>query len=198
LFGPGRNKEFFYLFDYCQNLEYFSQNIPATEGSAADSLGKRLFNARLELIAALDGRSQDALVKVLKESMETYGDPKTNEEVRRCVAELLQREVAAMNVDNFVVRPYRRLVEKYAKPEAWVALASEALAELSHKIAGLPSQLDHFGYELGVTYYNLVSDQYTGLYRRGLRGTTMITRRQFLKASGLAGLPDLRGNGGAL
>ncbi len=47
LFGPGEHKEFFYLFDYCQNLNYFSQNIPATEGSVAESLGKRLFNARL-------------------------------------------------------------------------------------------------------------------------------------------------------
>ncbi len=24
LFGPGKHKEFFYIFDYCQNLEYFS------------------------------------------------------------------------------------------------------------------------------------------------------------------------------
>ena len=28
LFGPGQDKELFYLFDYCQNLEYFSQDIP--------------------------------------------------------------------------------------------------------------------------------------------------------------------------
>jgi type I restriction enzyme R subunit len=41
-------------------------------------------------------------------------------ELRRETAEsLLHDEVAAMNVDNFVVRPQRRLVEKYAKPEAW-------------------------------------------------------------------------------
>ena len=26
LFAPGKHKEFFYIFDYCQNLEYFSQN----------------------------------------------------------------------------------------------------------------------------------------------------------------------------
>ena len=56
LFGPGQHKEFFYLFDYCQNLEYFSQNIPATEGALGESLGKRLFNARLELIGELDER----------------------------------------------------------------------------------------------------------------------------------------------
>ena len=46
-----------------------------------------------------------------------------------------------MNLDNFVVRPRRRLVEKYAKPESWVSLPAEALTELSHEVAGLPSEL---------------------------------------------------------
>jgi type I restriction enzyme, R subunit len=141
LFGPGQDKELFYIFDYCQNLEYFSQNIPGSEGSLAESLGKRLFNARLELIAALDGSSH-ALVEAVRESTAGGLDWETNEEVRKAVAERLQREVAAMNLDNFVVRPHRRLVEKYAQPEAWVELAREALAELSHEVAGLPSELD--------------------------------------------------------
>jgi len=142
LFGLGQHKEFFYLFDYCQNLEYFTQDIPATEGSAVASLGKRLFDTRLELIAALDNRTQCVPVATAKESTAIYGDPRTDEEVRRSVSELLQREVAAMNVDNFVVRPHRRLVEKYAMPEAWVALPGEALSEISHEVAGLPTQLD--------------------------------------------------------
>jgi type I restriction enzyme, R subunit len=142
LFGPGRHKELFYLFDYCQNLEYFSQDIPATEGAVAESLGKRLFNARLELIGELDRNGPGAQESVVKELAATYGDPKTDGEVRRVTAELLQREVAAMNLDNFVVRPRRRLVEKYAKPEAWATLPQEALAELSHEVAGLPSELD--------------------------------------------------------
>lgn len=142
LFSPGKGKEFFYLFDYCRNLEFFSQDIPATDGSAAESLGKRLFNARLELIAALDGRTQHSLVTAVSESMAAYGDPNTDTGVRRSVAEILQREVAAMNVDNFVVRPHRRLIEKYSKQEAWVALAGDAFTELSHEVAGLPTQLD--------------------------------------------------------
>lgn len=142
LFGPGQHKAFFYLFDYCQNLEYFSQDIPGTEGYVAESLAKRLFDARLELIAALDGRPKEALAAAVKEATATYGDPGTDHEVRRAVAELLQREVAAMKLDNFIVRPHRRLVEKFAKPEAWVALASEALAELSHEVAGLPTELN--------------------------------------------------------
>jgi type I restriction enzyme, R subunit len=143
LFGPGQHKDSFYIFDYCQNLEYFSQDIPGTDGYAAESLAKRLFDARLELIAALDDRSQNELVAVVREvTTATYADPKSGDEVRHAVAELLQREVAAMNMDNFVVRPHRRLVEKYARPEAWAALAAEAVAELSRDVAGLPTELD--------------------------------------------------------
>ncbi|MBK7674547.1 MAG: DEAD/DEAH box helicase family protein [Candidatus Accumulibacter sp.] len=143
LFGPGKHKEFFCVFDYCQNLEYFSQNIPATEGALGESLGKRLFNARLEMIGELDHRSTgEKGGQVVKEAAAAYGDPKTNDEVRRALAELLQRETAAMNLDNFVVRPWRRIVEKYARPEAWTVLSPEALSDLSHQVAGLPSELD--------------------------------------------------------
>ena len=53
LFGPGQHKEHFCVFDYCQNLEYFSQNIPTIEGALGESLGKRLFNSRLGLIGEL-------------------------------------------------------------------------------------------------------------------------------------------------
>src|SRR5712691_7272533 len=54
LFGPSQPKEFFYIFDYCQNLEFFSQNPETTDGALGESLGKQLFTSRLELISALD------------------------------------------------------------------------------------------------------------------------------------------------
>jgi len=148
LFGPGQHKQFFYLFDYCQNLEYFSQNPETTDGALGESLGKRLFNSRLELIGELDHQSADQKRgEVVKEPSATYGDSKTNDEVRRALAGLLHRETAAMNLDNFVVRPKRRIVEKYAKHEAWAILSPEALSELSHEVAGLPSELDAEGEE---------------------------------------------------
>jgi len=143
LFGPGQHKQFFYLFDYCQNLEYFSQNPETTDGALGESLGKRLFNTRLGLIGELDHRQGEGTPgEMVREAETTYNIPQTNEEVRRSVAALLHRETAAMNLDNFVVRPRRRIVEKYAKPEAWTTLSPDALSELSHQVAGLPSELD--------------------------------------------------------
>lgn len=141
LFGPGQDKEYFCLFDYCQNLEYFSQDVPGTEGYSAKPLAKRLFEARLDLIAALNDRLQETPTVAADETPAAEVNPRTDEEVRQAVVELLQREVAAMNLNNFIVRPHRRLVEKYANPEAWNTLTAENLAELSHEIAGLPTEL---------------------------------------------------------
>jgi type I restriction enzyme R subunit len=142
LFGPGQDKEFFYLFDYCQNLEFFSQNLDTTDGAAGEPLGKRLFRTRLELIAELDRKlAAEGTGGAVGESPAPFGDPESEEELRRALAERLQREVAAMNLENFVVRPRRRLVENYAKPEAWLKLSPEKLTELSEEVAGLPAEL---------------------------------------------------------
>ena len=134
LFAPGKHKEFFYVFDYCQNLEFFSQNPETTEGSLGASLGKRLFTARLELIAALD--KQQAAEGVVREGEGGL------EGLRQETATLLQTEVAAMNLGNFIVRPRRRLVERYAAVEAWTTLTTEALGELAQQVAGLPSEIE--------------------------------------------------------
>src|SRR5688572_33476704 len=53
LFAPGQHKEFFYIFDFCQNLEFFSQGPGNEEGAVGESLGKRLFKRRLELVGEL-------------------------------------------------------------------------------------------------------------------------------------------------
>ena len=143
LFGPGQHKQSFYLFDYCQNLEYFSQNPETTDGALGASLGKRLFTARLELIGEISRRvSAGASEDASKEAGRSYRDPTTETDVRRDIRELLHMEVAAMKLDNFVVRPKRRVVEKYAKPDAWTVLSAEDLTELAHEVAGLPSELD--------------------------------------------------------
>ncbi|ACB76285.1 DEAD/DEAH box helicase family protein [Opitutus terrae] len=132
LFGPGKHKAFFYIFDYCQNLEFFSQHPETTAGALGASLSKRIFTARLEVIGELDR----AFAGMSHEPAE--GEAELGHELRA----VLQTEVAAMNVDNFVVRPQRRLVERFAKPEAWVAMDSAARGELAYHVAGLPTELD--------------------------------------------------------
>ncbi len=146
LFGPGQDKQFFYLFDYCQNLEFFGENPDAADGSAPQSLGKRLFLARLELIETLDRQRESVAGKRVAEPS-PGGDPTTSEEVRYSTGDRLHAEVAAMNLDNFVVRPKRRFVEKYSRPDAWKKLSPEQFSELAQEVAGLPAELDPEGEE---------------------------------------------------
>ena len=143
LFGPGQDKTQFQIFDFCGNLEFFSLDPKTTEGSATESLGKRLFVSRLELVEELGRRAEPVSAPVAIGTVQApYGDPATDAEVGRDMLCQLHREVAAMNLDNFLVRPQRRLVERYAKPEAWTGITRETAEELARHVAGLPAELD--------------------------------------------------------
>ncbi|MCY2978220.1 MAG: DEAD/DEAH box helicase family protein [Planctomycetota bacterium] len=139
LFGPGLDKEFFYIFDYCQNLEYFSQNPEGSAGSLVESLSAKLFKARLELVGELDKSSDNTTVK---EVALTDYDPVTERQVQLQVVHLLHTQVASMNLDNFVVRTKRRTVEKFAKKESWEELNAEDRQVLAQELASLPTQME--------------------------------------------------------
>ncbi|WP_373532854.1 DEAD/DEAH box helicase family protein [Vampirovibrio sp.] len=127
LFGPGQHKQFFQIFDFCQNFEFFKQNPDLSQGSSNASLSQKLFIKRVELIEAIDGR-------------ERVEDSKLGE-VRGEVAQRLRDEVTAMSLDNFVVRPQRLYVEKFQKQDVWENLGQNDRIELVENIAGLPSAL---------------------------------------------------------
>ena len=146
LLGPGQDKQFFHIFDYCQNLEFFSANPETTDGAAGESLGKRLFKARLELIGEIDkkrlGYAPAPAPFQVHDAPALFDGVSPEAVTRHEIAAVLQAEVAAMNVNNFIVRPKRRLVEKYAAAEAWKVLNAEALVELAGEVAGLPAELE--------------------------------------------------------
>ncbi|MFM7406261.1 MAG: DEAD/DEAH box helicase family protein, partial [Cuspidothrix sp.] len=142
LFGIGEDKQFFYVFDYCQNLEFFQHNPETTDAPIGKSLSKQLFTKRLELIAELDNISPQPRPRSVSEvELSEVEEPKTNTELRHQIANLLYTEVAAMNTENFIVRTKRQFVEKYANSESWKSLQQEDIITLNQEIAGLPSQI---------------------------------------------------------
>ena len=123
LFGPGEHKTHFNVFDFCGNLEYFSQPLVPAEKSSGKSLSEILFSARLELLQMLD-------------SVAALGDERAE------IAATLHQTVASMNPDNFLVRPHLELVERFSSFEAWETASLADLAELNERVAKLPDQLD--------------------------------------------------------
>jgi type I restriction enzyme R subunit len=145
LFGPGQDKEFFRVFDYCQNLEFFGANPELNEASAAKSLSERLFAARLDLVGALDKKNgkTDGFAAGEQAPYATEGDQAPSEAgIRMDALHTLREIVAGLNPDNFIVRQHRRAVEKFAGPDAWATLDEDTRAELVDEIAPLPSAQD--------------------------------------------------------
>lgn len=127
LFGPGEDKQDFLVFDVCDNIAFFNQDIPERAGGAGPSLRKRLFGERLELILALADAAGE-------------GDGTVSDAgLRRDLTDTLREQVAGMNVDNFLVRPHRRWAEQYREPAVWTGLGLEDAKELHAHLGDLPT-----------------------------------------------------------
>jgi type I restriction enzyme R subunit len=135
LYGPGADKKNFYVFDFCGNLEFFTQNLPGSEGSVQKSLAERLFEARLGVVTALDqANEQDA-----SQDPEVGAGEKSDRGLRVDLAWNLHQVVAGMNVENFLVRPAREWVDTYGEWDAWRELTPQQAGDIARHLAGLPS-----------------------------------------------------------
>jgi type I restriction enzyme R subunit len=120
IFGPGDDKKDFFVFDFCGNLEFFSQDLPGSEGSSQKSLTQRLFESRLGLVTALDAAGAEP-------------------DLRESAVGWLHEIVAGMNLDNFLVRAHRRQVETWSERERWTTVSKDDGAEILEHLSGLPS-----------------------------------------------------------
>jgi len=127
LFAPGENKKYFKVFDCCKNFEYFEMNPEGAKESGEQALSQLIFEKRLTV-------SQQ-----LKEN-KTFGE--FGEQLQHYLVDTLHNRVAGMNLDNFIVRPRRQIVEKYRRREIWQHLTNEHLAELEKQVAVLPSEAE--------------------------------------------------------
>ena len=155
LFGPGRHKEFFYVFDFCRNFEFFNENPELTEGAGGTSLSRRLFATRVQLVAELDAEmapmadeggtdvfvQTPALMLHVSEPRSAIDQEARLKELRESLATRLKSEVEGMSLDNFIVRPKRRFIEKYTHAKSWTKIGLNEASELLDHVAGLPSSL---------------------------------------------------------
>ncbi|WP_234498045.1 type I restriction-modification enzyme R subunit C-terminal domain-containing protein [Vibrio maritimus] len=130
LFGPNSpvdDKTEFKVFDVCQNFEYFEMNPDGSKDSAARSLSQVIFENRLQLAENL-------------KSDEAQGD--YGAELREYLLTLLHNRVAGMNLDNFIVRPNRQVVETYQSADIWRTLDTERHGELLNTVSSLPTEAE--------------------------------------------------------
>lgn len=135
VFGPDSDKQVFYVFDFCGNFEFFSQNPEGIEGSSQESIGTKIFRQRLDLLSSVRSASEEDVGRLLV--AEGGG---REEKFEQQLVQGLHGEVTSMPMANFMVRAKRRHVENFLALEKWKELSPEDYAELHQEIAGLPTE----------------------------------------------------------
>lgn len=120
LFGPNDDKKKFYIFDACQNFEYFDNN-PKKAGSSPMSINEQIFLNRLELAEK---------IKDDEDALKTFSSS---------IKDNLHNLVKTMDRENFIVRQYMESVEKFSNRDKWDDLDDTDFLKIKNEIAKLPT-----------------------------------------------------------
>ncbi|MCQ2148324.1 MAG: DEAD/DEAH box helicase family protein [Bacteroidales bacterium] len=111
-----KDKEKFYIFDWCGNFEYFSVHADGAEPVKVKSLTERLFSLRLDIAYALQSA----------EHQEKEENKKLHDELK----EILNEQVNSLSIARIDVREKLSCIEPYRAKENWVCLSEVDVAKL--------------------------------------------------------------------
>ena len=123
IFGTGHDKEFFYIFDWCRNFEYFDKNPDGTKGAAVQSLTEKIFTLRARIAFHLQHQKwqEDQYAKGLHDEIKS----------------LLREQVAALSDSHITVREKWADVSHFKDEASWVYLSEVDVNTLVTEIAPL-------------------------------------------------------------
>jgi type I restriction enzyme R subunit len=128
LFGPGRDKKNFYIFDVCDNFAFFETVISKEDSGITESISQRIFSRRLRL--------HQALRNAPLELFERYS------QFRETLLKLLQIELSRIDPDSFAARQYLRQLHLYRTRERLENLNSQDEEEISGTLVPLLQPLE--------------------------------------------------------
>lgn len=127
IFGKGRDKEFFVVFDICGNIEFFEDNPDGFTGTSQVSLQQKLFEAQLEVIFNIQSNSES-----------------TEEELdfAREYTDELHSKIINLDESRFEVRKHWRYVKHYKERENWDNLNNSKILDIQQNLSHLVSYTD--------------------------------------------------------
>ena len=123
IFGAGKDKKEFYIFDYCGNFNYFETHINEKRQAAIPSLTERLFGVRADIAYSLQTPEyqKDTFARSLHDKLKT----------------LLCEQVGALPQSHISVREHWETVRHYSDPEAWKYIKATDLLKMKNEVAPL-------------------------------------------------------------
>lgn len=122
LFGEGKDKTHFVIFDYLGNFEFFRINMDGIEPPATQSLTEAIFTKRVRLIQAL----QEA----------AYMD-EPYQKMRTELIDTVVGQINALNTELVAVKLQLQYVVKYKEKSAFICLNSSDVHDLNKYLAPL-------------------------------------------------------------
>ena len=123
LFGIGLDKKQFYIFDYCGNFEFFSENKNGIEAGIKVSLTEKIYGYKLDLIVEL-------------QHMKYQSDEEYCKYRKELINEFIE-EIKKLNKESFMVRNKIHYIEKYDKEENWTYISSLDLVDIKDNLIPL-------------------------------------------------------------
>ncbi|EJF09056.1 DEAD/DEAH box helicase family protein [Pontibacter sp. BAB1700] len=122
LFGPGQHKEFFYIFDFCENFEFFEAFPEGIKPTMQRSLSEQIFVVRLQLADQLRHESHQ-------------NEPE--QQLRQSLLHTLHHTVATLDRDSFLVKRHLRYVEYFSQRSLWDGLSKADRQDIAQYLAPL-------------------------------------------------------------
>ena len=122
LFGPGKNKTHFKIFDHWGNFEYFDKHYKKVEPSSSKSLMQQLFEARLELARTALNRGRPGVFNL--------------------IIPLIREDLERLSEDTISVREKWREKRELSRPEALQQFAPGTEQLLHQEMAPLMKWVD--------------------------------------------------------
>ena len=123
LFGVEQDKKDFYIFDYCKNFEFFSENPKGIETNSQMSLTERIYRYKLDLIVELQN------IK--------YQNDKKFKEYRENLIEEFIEEINKLNKESFIVKAKLHYKEQFSKKETWDYISTIDLTDIKDNLIPL-------------------------------------------------------------
>ena len=126
VFGPGQDKEFFYIFDWCRNFEYFDKNPDGNKAKTVQSLTEKIFSLRARIAFQLQHQKwqEDEFAKQLHDETKA----------------VLKEQVAALSDSHISVREKWADVSHFKNDDNWAYISEVDVNTLSNEIAPLLSK----------------------------------------------------------
>ena len=123
VFGPGQDKEFFYIFDWCRNFEYFDKNPDGNKAKTVPSLTEKIFSLRARIAFQLQHQKwqEDEFAKQLHDETKA----------------VLKEQVATLSDSHISVRERWEQVSHFKNDDSWVYISEVDVNTLSNEIAPL-------------------------------------------------------------